>query len=126
MAATLCWHLVCPTVIAGCLGVCCKGGCSNAAGTASELLLLCVPCCTRLLKIRLSHIVKDFSILPQMWMQDAVVIGARFDVDAAGEACRLAFYGRLVGSLGDAQPQQLRKLQVYKVECTAHTAACTT
>jgi hypothetical protein len=44
-----------------------------------------------------------------------VVIGARFDVDAAGEACRLAFYGRLAGSLGDAAPQQLRKLQVYKV-----------
>jgi hypothetical protein len=48
-------------------------------------------------------------------LQDSVVIGARFDVDAAGEACRLAFYGRLVGSMGEGQPQQLRKLQVYKV-----------
>lgn len=48
-------------------------------------------------------------------LQDSVVIGARFDVDAAGEACRLAFYGRLTGSLAEGGPQQLRKLQVYKV-----------
>lgn len=46
--------------------------------------------------------------------EDSVVIGARFDVDAAGEACRLAFYGRLTGSLAEGGPQQLRKLQVYK------------
>ncbi|KAF6264343.1 SelEFf [Scenedesmus sp. NREL 46B-D3] len=47
--------------------------------------------------------------------EDSVVIGARLDVDAAGEACRLAFYGRLAGSLGEeAQQQQLTKLQVYK------------
>jgi selenocysteine-specific elongation factor len=54
-----------------------------------------------------------------MPLQDSVVIGARFDVDAAGEACRLAFYGRLVGSMQEAGPQQLRKLQVYKVRAAA-------
>lgn len=43
------------------------------------------------------------------------MIGARFDVDTAGEACRLAFYGRLVGSLGQGEQQDLKKLQVYKV-----------
>jgi hypothetical protein len=53
------------------------------------------------------------------------VIGARFDVDSAGEACRLAFYGRLVGSLEDAQPQQLRKLQVYKVRQDANACSST-
>lgn len=45
-------------------------------------------------------------------LQDALVIGARFDVDAHGEACRLAFYGRLVQLL---EPQDLHQLKVYKV-----------
>lgn len=57
-------------------------------------------------------------------LQDSVVIGARLDVDAAGEACRLAFYGRLAGSLGEeAQQQQLTKLQVYKVRGHNRTSA---
>lgn len=45
-------------------------------------------------------------------LQDALVIGARFDVDAHGEACRLAFYGRLVQLL---EPQDLHQLKIYKV-----------
>jgi len=49
------------------------------------------------------------------FLQDAVVIGARFDVDSGGDSCRLAFYGRLQAGLGAGGPADLRQLQVYKV-----------
>jgi len=48
-------------------------------------------------------------------LQDAVIIGARFDVDTSGDSCRLAFYGRLLAALGEGSSGDLRKLQVYKV-----------
>lgn len=53
-----------------------------------------------------------------MLLQDSVVIGARFDVDSAGDSCRLAFYGRLAASLGDGTQQELKQVQVYKVSAT--------
>lgn len=57
--------------------------------------------------------------------QDAVVIGARFDVDTGGEACRLAFYGRLAALLPAGTPEELRRLRVYKVtHTTALAASC--
>jgi hypothetical protein len=54
------------------------------------------------------------------FMQDAVVIGARLDFDSTGDSCRLAFYGRLLAQLGSGGPQELQRLQVFKVRggCT--------
>ncbi|PNW81764.1 hypothetical protein CHLRE_06g259200v5 [Chlamydomonas reinhardtii] len=46
--------------------------------------------------------------------KDALVIGAKFDADIHGEACRLAFYGRLVRLVDPGRPQELAALQVYK------------
>lgn len=48
-------------------------------------------------------------------LQDAVIIGARLDTEASGDSCRLAFYGKLLGQLGQGGPQELQRLQVYKV-----------
>lgn len=48
-------------------------------------------------------------------LQDAVIIGARLDTEASGDSCRLAFYGKLLGHLGQGGPQELQRLQVYKV-----------
>ena len=49
-------------------------------------------------------------------MQDALVIGSRFEVDASKQICRLAFYGRLAGLINTSDPQQMRKLRIYKVK----------
>ena len=49
-----------------------------------------------------------------LFLQDALVIGARFDAEAHGEACRLALYGRLV-ALVDPTPEALKRLKVFKV-----------
>lgn len=52
-------------------------------------------------------------------MQASLIIGAKLDTDPHGEACRLAFYGRLVALLcaGDMEGPgcQLQKLRVHKV-----------
>ncbi|KAI8468590.1 MAG: SelEFm [Monoraphidium minutum] len=45
---------------------------------------------------------------------DSAVIGARLDLDAAGEACRLAFYGRITAALDPSDASKLARLQVYK------------
>lgn len=62
-------------------------------------------------------------------LQDAVVIGARLDFDATGDSCRLAFYGRLLAQLGSGGPQELQRLQVFKVRlhpgcALTHMLAC--
>ena len=44
-----------------------------------------------------------------------MVIGAKLDADVHGEACRLAFYGRMLGQLDASDPKQLQRLRVYKV-----------
>jgi hypothetical protein len=57
-----------------------------------------------------------------LWLhQDAMVIGAKLDADVHGEACRLAFYGRMLGQLDGQDPKQLQQLRIYKVwcDCTA-------
>ena len=43
------------------------------------------------------------------------MIGARLDFEGSGDTCRLAFYGRLLEQLGPGGPQELQRLQVYKV-----------
>jgi hypothetical protein len=48
-------------------------------------------------------------------VQDAVVIGARLDVESSGDSCRLAFYGRLLAQMGQGGPQELQRLKVFKV-----------
>lgn len=45
-------------------------------------------------------------------VQDSVFIGARFDADVHGDACRLAFYGRLLKIMDG---QDLSTLKVFKV-----------
>ncbi|KAF8060496.1 Eefsec [Scenedesmus sp. PABB004] len=47
---------------------------------------------------------------------DSVIVGARLDADSGGDACRLAFYGRLAAGLGDGGPAELRRLRVFKVK----------
>lgn len=44
------------------------------------------------------------------------MIGSRFEVDASKAMCRLAFYGRLVALIDAADPQQIRKLRIFKVK----------
>ncbi|KAG2429383.1 hypothetical protein HXX76_011148 [Chlamydomonas incerta] len=51
--------------------------------------------------------------------KDALVIGAKFDADIHGEACRLAFYGRLVRLVDPAKPPELAELQVFKPKTRA-------
>ncbi|KAG2430703.1 hypothetical protein HYH02_013699 [Chlamydomonas schloesseri] len=46
--------------------------------------------------------------------KDALVIGAKFDADIHGEACRLAFYGRLVRLVDPGKPNELAELKVFK------------
>ncbi|KAG2492709.1 hypothetical protein HYH03_009122 [Edaphochlamys debaryana] len=46
--------------------------------------------------------------------KDALVIGAKFDADIHGEACRLAFYGRLVRLVDPSKPPELAALRVFK------------
>jgi len=47
--------------------------------------------------------------------QDALVIAAKFDGDVHGEACRLAFYGRIVLLRDPSKPQELQEMRVFKV-----------
>lgn len=49
-------------------------------------------------------------------LQDALVIGSRFEVDASKATCRLAFYGRLAALIDAADPQQMRKLPIFKLK----------
>ena len=44
------------------------------------------------------------------------MIGSRFEVDASKATCRLAFYGRLAGLIDVSDPQQMRKLRIFKVK----------
>lgn len=44
------------------------------------------------------------------------MIGSRFEVDASKATCRLAFYGRLAGLIETSDPQQMRKLRIFKVK----------
>ena len=53
---------------------------------------------------------------PFQWLQDTLVIGSRFDGDASGASCRQAFYGRLVHLLDVDDPQQLRRLRIFKLK----------
>lgn len=49
-------------------------------------------------------------------VQDALVIGSRFDTDMNSPTCRLAFYGRLVALLDPSDPAALQRLKVYKLK----------
>jgi len=49
-------------------------------------------------------------------LQDALVIGSRFEVDASKATCRLAIYGRLAALMNPADPPQMRKLRIYKLK----------
>ena len=49
-------------------------------------------------------------------LQDALVIGSRFEVDASKATCRLAIYGRLAALMNPAEPPQMMKLRIYKVK----------
>ena len=44
------------------------------------------------------------------------MIGSRFEVDASKATCRLAFYGRLAGLIDTSDPQQMRKLRIFKIK----------
>nr|BCL66109.1 eukaryotic elongation factor [Volvox africanus] len=48
--------------------------------------------------------------------KDALVIGAKLDGDVHGEACRLAFYGRLVSPIDPARPEELARLNIFKLK----------
>lgn len=48
------------------------------------------------------------------------MIGVRLDADIHGEACRLAFYGRIVCLLDPAIPTDIQKLRVFKVSMIGH------
>nr|BAU61586.1 eukaryotic elongation factor, selenocysteine-tRNA-specific [Gonium pectorale] len=48
--------------------------------------------------------------------RDALVIGAKFDADIHGEACRLAFYGRLVRLVDPSRPEELATLRLFKLK----------
>lgn len=48
-------------------------------------------------------------------MQDALIIGAKFDADVHGESCRLAFYGRISTLIDPAKHEDLASIRVYKV-----------
>lgn len=64
-----------------------------------------------------SQLFPDFALFGLLCfsLQDSLVIGARFDTDVHGEACRLAFYGRLCALIDPTQPVQLHQLRVFKV-----------
>ena len=49
-------------------------------------------------------------------LQDALVIGARFDADVSTAACRLAFYGRAVALVDPADAAALARLRVAKLK----------
>ena len=49
-------------------------------------------------------------------MQDALVIGSRFDADVSKATCRLAFYGRLAAIVDPDKPGELGRLRVYKLK----------
>jgi len=49
-------------------------------------------------------------------LQDALVIGARFDADISTAACRLAFYGRAVALVDPADAAALARLRVAKLK----------
>ncbi len=51
-----------------------------------------------------------------IWLQDALVIGARFDADVSTAACRLAFYGRAVALVDPADAAGLVRLRVTKLK----------
>ena len=60
--------------------------------------------------VRLLHLRTD------ALLQDALVIGSRFEVDASKATCRLALYGRLAGLIDTSDPQQMRKLRIFKIK----------
>uniref|UniRef100_A0A7R9V1Z7 Ribosome biogenesis protein BMS1/TSR1 C-terminal domain-containing protein n=1 Tax=Chlamydomonas euryale TaxID=1486919 RepID=A0A7R9V1Z7_9CHLO len=47
---------------------------------------------------------------------DALVFGARLELDVHGEQCRLAFFGRLVKTFALSDDEAIGKLKVYKVK----------
>ena len=49
-------------------------------------------------------------------LQDALVIGARFDADVSTAACRLAFYGRAIALVDAADAAALARLRVTKLK----------
>ena len=49
-------------------------------------------------------------------LQDALVIGSRFEVDASTAMCRLAFYGRLAALIDHSDPEQMRRVRIFKVK----------
>ncbi|GFR43158.1 hypothetical protein Agub_g4205 [Astrephomene gubernaculifera] len=51
--------------------------------------------------------------------RNALVIGSKFDAGVHGEACRLAFYGRLVALLDPTCPDRLARLRVFKAKMRA-------
>ncbi|GLC39063.1 hypothetical protein PLESTB_001289600 [Pleodorina starrii] len=53
--------------------------------------------------------------------KDALVIGAKFDGETHGEACRLAFYGRLVSLVDPSRPEELARLRLFKVKSRSGT-----
>ena len=67
-------------------------------------------------------------------VQDALLIGSRFDSDADGSACRLAFYGRIAMLLDDSNPAALQQLHLFRlkqkqgtierVAADGHSAVC--
>eukprot|EP00798_Chlamydomonas_sp_ICE-L_P015848 gene15848-21975_t len=48
--------------------------------------------------------------------EDALVIGAKFDTDPHGEACRLAFYGRVVSLVDLSNDKEMQRLKVHKMK----------
>nr|ADI46930.1 SelEFm [Volvox carteri f. nagariensis] len=48
--------------------------------------------------------------------KEALIIGAKFDSDVHGEACRLAFYGRLACVIDLTDSDELARLKVYKMK----------
>jgi hypothetical protein len=50
-------------------------------------------------------------------LQDALIIGAKFDADVHGESCRLAFYGRISTLIDPARQGDLASIRIYKVCC---------
>ena len=51
-----------------------------------------------------------------MHVQDALVIGARFDADVSTASCRLAFYGRLTALVDPVDKVALARLRVVKLK----------
>lgn len=44
------------------------------------------------------------------------MIGSRFEVDASTAMCRLAFYGRLAALIDHSDPEQMRRVSIFKVK----------